>query len=363
MLVLVAVMAVVLGLMCVLANYGIRARWARVTSYVITVVVAVLLGLEGIALLVSYLALPVRLSGGGRLVGIVCGVLLLLDPPVVIALLDPRFRRRVARMLPIDPANPVHIVALGLTLTVGLTVVATQILAASLPADLQLGLGGLKYSRADVLSSQLLYLVIGFLGVGLFVRRTPRQTMVRLGLVKPTWWQPVLALGLAGALYWISDGLDRLGKLLTPELSRHLESLNQALFSQLTDPLSAVIVGVAAGVGEEVLFRGALQPRLGIVLTTIVFGALHLNYAVSFSLLSVLLVGVALALLRKYTNTTTSIITHSAVDIIGLGLAATAAYMLTGALVVAAVLLLGAALLRSQRAEKRRDEIPSLRGG
>jgi membrane protease YdiL (CAAX protease family) len=157
--------------------------------------------------------------------------------------------------------------------------------------------------------------------------------------------------------------LDRLGKLLTPELSRHLESLNQALFSQLTDPLSAVIVGVAAGVGEEVLFRGALQPRLGIVLTTIVFGALHLNYALSFSLLSVLLVGVALALLRKYTNTTTSIITHSAVDIIGLGLAATAAYMLTGALVVAAVLLLGAALLRSQRAEKRRDEIPSLRGG
>jgi uncharacterized membrane protein len=38
--------------------------------------------------------------------------------------------------------------------------------------------------------------------------------------------------------------------------------------------------------------------------------------------------------------------------------------VLTGALVVAAVLLLGVALLWSQRAEKRREEIPSpLRGG
>jgi membrane protease YdiL (CAAX protease family) len=143
--------------------------------------------------------------------------------------------------------------------------------------------------------------------------------------------------------------LDRLGKLLTPELSRNLESLNHVLFSQLTDPVSAVLVGVAAGVGEEVLFRGALQPRLGIVITTVIFGALHLNYALSFSLLSVLLVGFALALLRKYTNTTTSIITHSVVDIVGLGLAAMAAYLLTGALVVGAVLVLGVAALRSRR--------------
>jgi membrane protease YdiL (CAAX protease family) len=353
MLVLVAVMAVVLGLMCVLANYGTRARWARITSYVITVAVALLIGLQGIAVLVTYIALSSSLTGAGRLLGIACGILLLLDPIAVVALLDPRFRKRVAKILPIDPANPVHTVALGLTLTVAVTVVATQFLAASLPSNLNLGLGSLKYSLTDVVSSELLYVLIGFLGVGLFVRRAPRETMVRLGLVKPTWWQPVLALGLAGLLYWISDGVDRLGRLLTPELSRHLESLNQVLFSQLTDPVSAVLVGVAAGVGEEVLFRGALQPRLGIVFTTILFGAMHLNYALSFSLLSVLVIGIALALLRKYTNTTTSIITHSAVDIVGLGLAAMAAYVLTSALVVAAVLVLGVALIRSRRAERR----------
>lgn len=364
MFVLVAVMAVVVGVMCVLTNYGTRASWARVASYVITALQAVQTGLWGIVLLVAYIALPASRIGSGRLVGLVCAALLLLDPVAVVALLDPRVRRRMARILPIDPDSPVHTVALGLTLTVAVTTVVAQFLAASLPSSLNLGLGSLKYSRADVVSSELLYLVTGFLGVGLFVRRTPRETIARLGLVKPTWWHPVLALGLAGLLYWISDGLDRLGKLLTPELSSHLESLNQALFSQLTDPVSALLVGVAAGVGEEVLFRGALQPRLGIVFTTIIFGAMHVNYALSFSLLSVLIVGIALALLRKYTNTTTSIVTHSAVDIIGLGLAATAAHVLTGALVVAAVLLLGLALLLNQRAERRGDKIPSpLRGG
>src|ERR1700738_2722592 len=110
MFVLVAVIAVVLGLMCVLANYGTRAKWARITSYVITVATAVLIGLQGIALLVAYLGLPMSLIGGGRLVRRICAILLLLDPVAVVALLDPRFRKRVARILPIDPANPVHTV-------------------------------------------------------------------------------------------------------------------------------------------------------------------------------------------------------------------------------------------------------------
>jgi hypothetical protein len=34
-------------------------------------------------------------------------------------------------------------------------------------------------------------------------------------------------------------------------------------------------VAIAAGVGEEVLFRGALQPRLGPIFSNVVFGVLH----------------------------------------------------------------------------------------
>jgi hypothetical protein len=36
-----------------------------------------------------------------------------------------------------------------------------------------------------------------------------------------------------------------------------------------------VVISIAAGVGEEVLFRGVLQPRLGLVVSSLLFGLLH----------------------------------------------------------------------------------------
>ena len=36
-----------------------------------------------------------------------------------------------------------------------------------------------------------------------------------------------------------------------------------------------VVIAVAAGIGEELLFRGALQPEIGLIPASLVFGALH----------------------------------------------------------------------------------------
>ena len=38
-----------------------------------------------------------------------------------------------------------------------------------------------------------------------------------------------------------------------------------------------ILVAVISGVGEEALFRGALQPILGILVTSLLFGALHVG--------------------------------------------------------------------------------------
>lgn len=40
-------------------------------------------------------------------------------------------------------------------------------------------------------------------------------------------------------------------------------------------PAGILVIALAAGLGEEILFRGVLQPLLGIVLASVVFGALH----------------------------------------------------------------------------------------
>jgi membrane protease YdiL (CAAX protease family) len=42
-------------------------------------------------------------------------------------------------------------------------------------------------------------------------------------------------------------------------------------------PVSAVLIGAAAGVGEEWLFRGILQPLTGVVLASVLFGLAHVG--------------------------------------------------------------------------------------
>ena len=46
------------------------------------------------------------------------------------------------------------------------------------------------------------------------------------------------------------------------------------LFAEV-GPLDVVVIAVAAGIGEELLFRGALQPEVGLVPASLVFGLLH----------------------------------------------------------------------------------------
>lgn len=48
------------------------------------------------------------------------------------------------------------------------------------------------------------------------------------------------------------------------------------LFSRVS-PVGVVALGAAAGVGEEWLFRGVLQPVLGLTAATLLFGAAHVG--------------------------------------------------------------------------------------
>lgn len=52
-----------------------------------------------------------------------------------------------------------------------------------------------------------------------------------------------------------------------------------------------ILVSVLSGVGEETFFRGALQPELGLVATSVLFGALHVVPELRFFLWTLLSVG------------------------------------------------------------------------
>lgn len=320
-----------------MANLGLRHDWARIVTYAIA-------GASGLLAVVFAL-----LDIGAVLLGPAAAEaaqarsapFLLAAGLAAVACLLPDVRRSLARFLPLDPESPVHLLALVLALVL----LGLQLQGAFGNALSQVAGSAQPLGRVDLVAQELPFLVLAVGGVGLWVRRTPRETLERLGLVRPAWWHIVLAVAAAGAFYALAIGIDSLGQALTPGTAREVNSATNRIFGQLTvDPVGIATIALAAGICEEVLFRGALQPRLGILLTAVVFTSVHTQYGLSFDALAVLILAVGLGLIRKYLNTTSSIVCHVVYDALagaGLGGAAILGGM---ALEVVLVLALGAAL-------------------
>jgi membrane protease YdiL (CAAX protease family) len=99
-----------------------------------------------------------------------------------------------------------------------------------------------------------------------------------------------------------------LGVTADADVERLTEQLLGSLF---TTPLGILTIGLSAGLGEETLFRGAVLPRFGLILTSIFFALIHSQYGITLSTLVVFLLGLVLGLERLRYNTSTAMITHA----------------------------------------------------
>jgi membrane protease YdiL (CAAX protease family) len=91
----------------------------------------------------------------------------------------------------------------------------------------------------------------------------------------------------------------------------------ETLFGGLSTVAGAFALGLSAGISEELLFRGAVQPRLGLLLTTFLFAIGHLQYGLTVATFEVFLIGLVLGLVRKRSNTTVCIIIHASYNTLG----------------------------------------------
>ncbi|HEX2647788.1 MAG TPA: CPBP family intramembrane glutamic endopeptidase, partial [Candidatus Dormibacteraeota bacterium] len=242
-------------------------------------------------------------------------------------------RKDLAMFLPIDPDNPVHTLALvlaALLLGMQVTVLAfTDVLAADR--------AGPQLTVLDVFLNETPFLILALAGVGLAVRRGPAPSLSRLGVVRPAWWQIVLALACAGGFYALAQGSDVVSHALTPNLARRVDLTNQYLFGRLFNPAGIAALAVLPGICEELLFRGALQPRIGLVATAVLFTSIHTQYGLSVDTLTLLLIALGLGLIRKYVNTTACCTCHIGYNLlVGIGVAGAAA---TAAIAVEVVLV------------------------
>ncbi|HEY4872477.1 MAG TPA: type II CAAX endopeptidase family protein [Candidatus Dormibacteraeota bacterium] len=219
--------------------------------------------------------------------------------------LFPVAQRAVARILPTRPGSPV----IYLTVVLGLLLVAQQ-LGTQVTAQPPLTYG-------ELLAQDVPFLILAFVGVGIFIRRSPRETIERLGLLPPRqkrWW--LISIVGIGVFMAVAFGIEALANVVAPTQQKQVTDVTTVLFSHFNNPAAIVFLGVLAGVVEETLFRGAILPRFGIVVTAILFAALHIQYAVSFATLEVFVLGMGLGWLRVRSGSTLPcIVTHAGYDI------------------------------------------------
>ncbi len=220
-------------------------------------------------------------------------------------------RALLARVTPIDPNSTVDIsglIALLWIIVLGLT--------ALFAVDLDTIAQQSAIRLADAFVSILAYPLLALSLIGIFITRGWRESVKRLGLERPTARQVAAALALVVPLLAFAYGLDVAGRALQPRLYEQLNEVLRAMSSNITNPLVALIVSLSAGFGEEILFRGAIQPRLGIPLTALAFAVAHTQYGASYAVAGILLTGIVLGFQRKYANTTACIITHTAYNFV-----------------------------------------------
>jgi uncharacterized protein len=291
----------------VLANFGERYATARILALIAG---GALAGLSLLVGLLGSLLHVLSYAAGGESASKFWNAEQTLLPFAAAGLLGllflwPAVQRAVARILPIRPGSPV----IYLTVVLGLLLVAQQ-LSTQVTAQPPLTYG-------ELLAQDVPFLILAFVGVGIFIRRSPRETIQRLALLPPPqkrWWL-VSIIGI-GVFMAVAFGIEALANVVAPSQQKQVTDVTTVLFSHFNNPAAIIFLGVLAGVVEETLFRGALLPRFGIVVTAILFAALHIQYAISFATLEVFVLGLGLGWLRvKSGSTLPGMLTHAGYDI------------------------------------------------
>ena len=280
-----------------LAYWAYRAqtdRSALVGLYLLFGIPAALLLLAGGAVLLQ----------GDRVLG---PLLLLVGIGFGLPLLRP-FREALARVTPLDPDSAIDMTGLSIVLgLLGLFVGNSLAPMAGEPPELIPSVGIL-----ELLVQAAAFLAIAYIAVGLPYWRDLRAATERLGIVAPDPRTIGIAIGATFACFAVAAIAGLASQQFDPELSESLDEVVNQMTAELQNPLGALVIGASAGIGEEAIFRGALQPRFGIVIPSLLFMMLHgPQYGFNLALLGLFAVSVILGLLRKHLNTTAAMITHA----------------------------------------------------
>lgn len=320
------------GFMIYLANIealrpgsGAGLRWLQYG--VITGMIFVALNVVGIALaggtLTTEEAPLAAISMAAALINL--GIVAVVSVFSGVAIVSPAARLAVRRVLsPLasyDPDSPVHTTALVLSLAF-ISLNTTQFVLSGGIEGLAESIEASGIALDQTAFMGLLWVLASLLGVGLSLRRTPAEAAQRLGLRAPTRddWRLGLAAGIglyAGSIFvgliWSS--------LVTPEQFAEQTAASQQLSAAIDSLPLVLVIALSAAIGEEIFFRGALQPVFGLVPTSLFFALVHTQYTLTPASVWIIVVALAFGLLRQRLSTTAAIVAHFIYNFIPLLLA------------------------------------------
>lgn len=294
-----------------------------------------LLMMIGFALVLAATLMPLDLSATGELApetGWRVGVALGLAGVSLVSALSLLFGGRWARMAAalggrVDPHDSRHALAMvGLVAASTLAFIPMIALGGQAPALLMVSADPEIFSRDRSSSGQMLDLVydlawtipLALLLVGVPLRRTVREALERLG-VRMLGVRGLLIGVAAAAVLWVAGtALDLVtywfwGVVGWPGTDPELV---ETLMGVALSPMGAVIAAVAAGLGEELMMRGVLQPRFGWLLPNLAFTAAHAFQYNLDALIGVFVLGAILAAVRSRWSTSEAIIAHGLYNLV-----------------------------------------------
>lgn len=219
-------------------------------------------------------------------------------------------RALFAQFTPLDPESAIDMAGLCMLLgLLGLFVANSLTPQAEQPPS-----AGLipSVSIAQLLVQNGAFLAVSYIAAGYPYWRDLRHATARLGIVFPDLRTLGFAVLGTVACFAVTAVAGVLAQQFNPALTESLTEVVDQMTGQVQSPVGALLLGASAGIGEEALFRGALQPRYGLILTSLLFTSLHgPQYGFNVALLGLFGVSIILGLQRQYVNTTSAMITHA----------------------------------------------------
>ena len=241
-----------------------------------------------------------------------------------LACFAPAVRRVLARVLPMQPDDFVHAISMAWSIQVIGWVFLTfvpfnrPLLYAMYEANME-ALASSETATLVSLGSTLVWSIpTALLAIGFPLTRNLGCALARLGLGSVHWRRMsigvVVGIGLA---VFITVAEQRIVSLVS---QTGLPMTEADLFEELanlpTSVIGAVLLGLSAGTSEELLVRGVLQPRLGIVLANLVFAMAHgLQYGAD-GLIVVFVLGLLFGVIRMRLGLAPAIMAHAVYNLV-----------------------------------------------